>query len=43
MGLPKWTAAGAFRVSFGPETTEEDVDALYEALKNHQANRFPML
>ena len=43
MGLSKRTAAGAFRVSFGPETTEEDVDALYEALKNHQANRFPML
>lgn len=43
MGLPRRTAAGVFRVSFGPETTREDVDALYEALKNHQANRFPML
>ena len=43
MGLPGRTAAGAFRVSFGPETTEADIDALYEALKSHQANRFPML
>lgn len=43
MGLPTRTAAGAFRVSFGPETTEADIDALYEALKSHQANRFPML
>lgn len=43
MGLPKRTAAGVFRVSFGPETTEADIDALFEALKAHQANRFPML
>ena len=43
MGLPKRTAAGVIRVSFGPETTRQDIDALYEALKNHQANRFPML
>ncbi len=43
MGLPKRTAAGVIRISFGPETTEADIDALYEALKAHQANRFPML
>ena len=43
MGLPKRVAAGTFRVSFGPETTEADIDALYEALKEHQAKRFPML
>lgn len=43
MGLAKRVAAGTFRVSFGPETTEADVDALYEALKEHQAKRFPML
>jgi cysteine desulfurase len=43
MGLPKRTAAGVIRISFDPETTCEDIDALYEALKNHQANRFPML
>jgi len=36
-------AAGTFRVSFGPDTTQADVDALYEALKDHQARRFPML
>ncbi|MBO4854191.1 MAG: cysteine desulfurase [Oscillospiraceae bacterium] len=43
MGLPKRTAAGAFRVSFGPETTVDDLDALYAALRDHQARRFPML
>jgi cysteine desulfurase len=43
MGLPKRTAAGVIRISFGPETTREDIDALFEALKSHQANRFPML
>lgn len=43
MGLPKRTAAGTFRVSFGPESTEEDVDALCAALREHQARRFPML
>jgi len=43
MGLPKRIAAGAFRVSFGPGTTEADIDALYEALWDHRANRFPML
>ena len=32
MGLDKRTAAGTVRVSFGPETTREDVDALAEAL-----------
>lgn len=43
LGLPKRTAGGVLRISFGPETTKEDIDALYEALKNHQQNRFPML
>ena len=43
MGLPKRTAAGVIRISFDPDTTREDIDALYEALKSHQANRFPML
>lgn len=43
MGLPKRVAAGTIRISFGPETTEADIDALYEALKEHQARRFPML
>ncbi len=43
LGLDKRTAAGVLRISFGPETTEADIDTLYEALKNHQAARFPML
>ena len=43
MGLPKKVAAGTVRISFGPETCREDIDALYEALLNHKTNRFPML
>ncbi len=43
MGLDKRTAAGAVRVSFGPETTQADIDALCAALADHRARRFPML
>ena len=43
MGLDKRTAAGTVRVSFGPETTREDIDALAEALLAHKNARFPML
>ena len=43
MGLDKKTAAGVLRVSFGPETTKEDIDALARALKAHHDTRFPML
>ena len=43
LGLDKRTAAGVIRLSFGPETTTEDIDAAYEALREHQAKRFPML
>ena len=43
LGLDKRTAAGVIRLSFGPETTAEDIDAAYEALREHQAKRFPML
>ena len=43
MGLDKRTAAGTVRVSFGPETTLEDVDALAAALLEHRKTRFPML
>ena len=43
MNLPKKTAAGTIRVSFGPETTKEDIDAFADALRAHQKNRFPML
>ena len=41
--LPKKEAIGAFRVSFGEETTSEAVDALYEAVLAHKNSRFPML
>ena len=43
MNLPKKVKAGVLRVSFGPETTERDVDALASALKAHRDTRFPML
>ena len=43
LGLDKRTAAGVIRVSFGPETTRDDIDALYEALQEHREHRFPML
>ena len=43
MGLDKKTAAGVLRISFGPETTKEDIDALTIALKAHRDRRFPML
>ena len=43
MGLSKKEAAGTIRVSFGPETTRENIDAFADALRAHQKNRFPML
>ena len=43
MGLDKKTAAGVLRISFGPETTKEDIDSLTIALKAHRDTRFPML
>ena len=43
LGLPKRTAAGVIRISFAPETTPEDIEALYQALKAHQATRCAML
>ena len=43
MGLPKKVKAGVLRVSFGPENTREDVDALVAALAEHKSARFPML
>lgn len=43
MGLDKKTAAGTIRLSFGPETSKEDIDALAEALEEHRRTRFPML
>lgn len=43
LGLDKRTAAGVLRVSFGPETTFAEIDALYEALLRHKTTRFSML
>ena len=43
MGLSKKAAAGVLRISFGPETTRADIDALTDALKTHRDTRFPML
>ena len=43
LGLDKRTAGGVIRLSFGPETTKEEIDACAAALKNHHDNRMPML
>ncbi len=43
MDLPKKTAAGVLRISFSPDTTKEEIDALHDALKQHKETRFPML
>ena len=43
MGLDKRAAAGTVRVSFGPETSFADIDALASALLEHRNTRFPML
>ena len=41
--LPKRVAGGVIRLSFGPETTEADIDECAEALRNHHDTRMPML
>ena len=43
LGLDKKTAAGVIRISFSPDNTTGDVDALCDALRRHRDNRFPML
>ena len=43
MGLDKKTAAGTVRISFGPETTFEEIDACADALRRHHDTRMPML
>ena len=43
LGLDKKTSAGVIRISFSPDNTEADVDALCRALKSHRDSRFPML
>ena len=41
--LPKRAAAGVIRLSFGPETTEAEIDACAQALRRHRDTRMPML
>lgn len=41
--LPKKVAGGVIRLSFGSETTREDIDACAAALRRHHDTRFPML
>ena len=41
--LPKRVAAGVIRLSFGPETTEAEIDACAQALRRHHDTRMPML
>lgn len=43
LGLPKKVAAGVIRLSFGPGTTLEEVDACIDALRTHHDQRMPML
>lgn len=41
--LPKKVSGGVIRISFGPETTKEEIDACVAALKQHHDTRMPML
>jgi cysteine desulfurase len=41
--LPKKVASGVIRLSFGPETTKEEIDICAAALQAHHDNRMPML
>ena len=41
--LPKKTAGSVVRLSFGPETTREEIDACVQALQCHHDTRMPML
>ena len=41
--LPKKVSGGVIRISFGPESTKEDVDACVAALREHHDTRMPML
>lgn len=41
--LPKRTASGVIRLSFGPETTREEIDDCAGALRRHHDQRMPML
>ena len=41
--LPKKASGGVIRLSFGPETTKEEIDACVAALRSHHDTRMPML
>jgi len=41
--LPKKVSGGVIRISFGPDSTKEEIDAFVSALKNHHDTRMPML
>ena len=43
LGLPKRVAGGVIRLSFGPETTMDDIDGCAAALQTHHDTRMPML
>ena len=43
LGLDKRTAGGIIRLSFGPETTKEEIDECAAALRKHHDTRMPML
>ena len=41
--LDKKVSSGVIRLSFGPETSEADIDACVDALRRHHDTRMPML
>ena len=41
--LPKRTASGVIRLSFGPAVTKADIDACADAVRKHHDSRCPML
>ena len=41
--LPRRVERGVLRLSFGPETTEAEIDACAAALRRHHDTRMPML
>ena len=43
LGLPREVAAGVIRLSFGPETTRDEIDACAAALRRHRETRFSKL
>ncbi len=43
LNLPKREAQSVLRLSFGPETTREEIDRCVEALREHHDSRFPVL